>query len=40
MKDYKATYQRLIANVEHEVIEFKTAENQYDRDKLGKYFLP
>lgn len=38
MKDYKAIFQRLITNVEHEVIEFKTAENQYDRDKLGKYF--
>lgn len=38
MIDYKAIFQRLITNVEHEVIEFKTAENQYDRDKLGKYF--
>lgn len=38
MKDYKAIFQRLITNVEHEVIKFKTAENQYDRDKLGKYF--
>lgn len=38
MKDYKAIFQRLITNVEHEVIELKTAENQYDRDKLGKYF--
>ncbi|MBR6930329.1 MAG: putative DNA binding domain-containing protein [Bacteroidales bacterium] len=38
MRDYKAIFQRLVTNVEHEVIEFKTAENQYDRDKLGKYF--
>ena len=38
MKDYKAIFQSLITNVEHEVIEFKSAENQYDRDKLGKYF--
>ena len=38
MEDYTAIFQRLITNVEHEVIEFKTAENQYDRDKLGKYF--
>ena len=38
MKDYKAIFQRLITNVEYEVVEFKTAENQYDRDKLGKYF--
>ena len=38
MKDYKAIFQRLITNVEHEVIEFKTAEHQFDKDKLGKYF--
>lgn len=38
MKDYKAIFQRLITNVEREVIEFKMAEHQYDRDKLGKYF--
>ncbi len=38
MKDYKAIFQRLITNVEHEVIEFKTAKNQYDKDKLGRYF--
>ena len=38
MKDYKAIFQRLITNVEYEVVEFKTAENQFDRDKLGKYF--
>lgn len=24
--------------MEDEVVEFKTAENQYDRDKLGRYF--
>ena len=38
MEDYKAIFDRLITNVEQEVIEFKTAENQYDKDKLGKYF--
>ena len=38
MEDHKAIFDRLITNVEQEVIEFKTAENQYDKDKLGKYF--
>ena len=38
MEDYKAIFDRLITNVEQEVIEFKTAENQFDKDKLGKYF--
>ena len=38
MEDFKATYTRLIAHVEHEVIEYKTAETQFDKDKLGKYF--
>ena len=38
MEDYKTIYQRLITHVEQEVIEFKTAENQYDTNKLGKYF--
>ena len=37
MEDYKETYQRLIAHAENEVIEYKTAENQYDTNKLGKY---
>jgi len=38
MEDYLSIYHSLITQVEHEVIEFKTAENQYDKDKLGKYF--
>lgn len=37
MEDYKNTYQRLIAHTENEVIEYKTAEKQYDTNKLGKY---
>lgn len=37
MEDYKDTYQRLIAHTENEVIEYKTAEKQYDTNKLGKY---
>lgn len=38
MEDYRDIFQQLITNVEHEVIEYKTAENQYDTNKLGKYF--
>lgn len=38
MEDYKTIFLRLIAHVEQEVIEYKTAENQYDTNKLGKYF--
>lgn len=38
MEDYKALFQHLIAHVEQEVIEYKTAENQFDTNKLGKYF--
>lgn len=38
MEDYKALFLQLIAHVEQEVIEYKTAENQYDTNKLGKYF--
>ncbi len=38
MEDYLNIYHTLITQVEHEVIEFKAAENQYDKDKLGKYF--
>ncbi len=37
MENYKAIFQKLIAQVEHEVVEYKTAENQYDTNKLGKY---
>lgn len=38
MNDTIDIFNSLITQVEHEVIEFKTAENQYDKDKLGKYF--
>ncbi len=37
MIDYKDIFQRLITHVEHELIEYKSAENQYDTNKLGKY---
>lgn len=37
MEDYQALFRKLITHVEHEVIEFKTAENQFDTNKLGKY---
>jgi len=37
MEDYKALFQHLITHVEQEVIEYKTAENQFDTNKLGKY---
>lgn len=37
MEDYKDIFQRLITCVEHELIEYKSAENQYDTNKLGKY---
>lgn len=37
MEDYRTIFEQLIAYVEHEVIEFKTAENQFDTNKLGKY---
>ena len=29
----------LIHNWEHEVVEFKQASNDYDKDKIGQYFL-
>ena len=37
MENYRTIFEQLIAHVEHEVIEFKTAENQFDTNKLGKY---
>ena len=37
MENYRTLFDQLIAHVEHEVIEFKTAENQFDTNKLGKY---
>jgi hypothetical protein len=29
----------LASNTETEVLEFKKAERQFDKDKLGKYFI-
>jgi len=37
-EQYRQIFYDLIAQVEDEVVEFKTAESQYDRDKLGRYF--
>ena len=31
-------YNLLSANTESEVLEFKEAQNQFDKDKLGRYF--
>lgn len=36
--DIYATLNRLIENWENEVVEFKEATNDYDKDKIGKYF--
>lgn len=36
--DIYATLERLIDNWENEVVEFKEANNDYDKDKIGKYF--
>lgn len=38
MEDYKQIFETLLTRTEDEVIEFKTAENQFDKDKLGRYF--
>ena len=38
MENYKAIFDRLWAKPEHEVVEFKKAENSFDFDDLGKYF--
>lgn len=38
MEDYKQIIKALLSKTEDEVVEFKTAENQYDRDKIGRYF--
>lgn len=37
MEDYRELFQRIIAHVENEVIEYKTASNQFDGNKLGMY---
>ena len=36
--DLLATLDNLIGNWENEVVEFKEANNDYDREKIGKYF--
>ncbi|WP_185290431.1 RNA-binding domain-containing protein [Chryseobacterium lactis] len=38
MKETHLLDQLLSVETENEVIEFKTAENQFDKDKLGRYF--
>ena len=37
-KEYKQIFEMLLTQAEDEVVEFKTAENQFDRDKMGRYF--
>lgn len=37
-KEYKQIFDMLLTLAEDEVVEFKTAENQFDRDKMGRYF--
>lgn len=38
MEYYNDILNHLLTQTENEVVEFKTAENQFDRDKLGRYF--
>ena len=38
MVEYEQIFNTLLTKAEDEVVEFKTAEIQFDRDKLGKYF--
>ena len=38
MENYNDILNHLLTQAENEVVEFKTAENQFDRDKLGRYF--
>lgn len=38
MEDYRRIFDILLAQTEDEVVEFKTAEKQFDRDKMGRYF--
>ena len=38
MENYNDKLNHLLTQTENEVVEFKTAENQFDRDKLGRYF--
>ena len=36
MDNYNDILNHLLTQTENEVVEFKTAENQFDRDKLGR----
>jgi ATP-dependent DNA helicase RecG len=38
MENFNDILNHLLTQTENEVVEFKTAENQFDRDKLGRYF--
>ena len=38
MEDYRHIFDTLLTQTEDEVVEFKTAESQFDRDKIGRYF--
>ena len=38
MEDYRHIFDILLTQIEDEVVEFKTAETQFDRDKIGRYF--
>lgn len=38
MDNYNDILNHLLTQTENEVVEFKTAENQFDRDKFGRYF--
>ena len=37
-KELELTLYALIKNWEDEIVEFKEANNDYDKDKIGKYF--
>lgn len=37
-KELEMTLHKLITNWENEVVEFKEASNDYDKDKIGRYF--
>ena len=37
-EDLKQVLRKLINNWEHEVVEFKEATNDYDKNKIGEYF--
>ena len=37
-EDILITIEKLIENWENEVVEFKEANNDYDKERIGKYF--